>query len=148
MCALLFVLFVLDLAHVRDLMSRAKLRNIWSHIPAWAALLLGGGALVSSARADVTPQPSETQNVVLKMDGNDILISRDGRHFEELRLGDTREALHLRKLLRDEAADGRSITVPVGSMIVASGGASGKGWGWKTGQQPASRLPAKKDDVK
>ena len=134
-------------------MSRAKLGNIWSHILAWAALLFGGGALMSSAQADVKQQPQDrpdfaTREVVVKTDGENILISQDGRHFEQLRLGDTREALHLRKLLRDEAADGRSITVPVGSMIVASGGATGRGWGWKTGQQPASRLPAKKDDVK
>jgi hypothetical protein len=134
-------------------MSRAKLRNFWSHIPAWVALLFGGGALISSAQAGVKQQPQgqpdfATREVVVKTDGENILISQDGRHFEELRLGDTREALHLRKLLRDEAADGQSITIPVGSMIVASGGATGKGWGWKTGQQPASRLPAKKDDVK
>jgi hypothetical protein len=134
-------------------MSRAKLRNFWSHIPAWVALLFGGGALISNAQADVKQQPQgqpdfATREVVVKTDGENILISQDGRHFEELRLGDTREALHLRKLLRDEAADGQSITIPVGSMIVASGGATGKGWGWKTGQQPASRLPAKKDDVK
>jgi hypothetical protein len=134
-------------------MSRAKLRNFWSHIPAWVALLFGGGALMSSAQADVKQQPQgqpdfTTREVVVKTDGEHILISQDGSKFEELRLGDTREALHLRKLLRDETSDGRTITVPVGSMIVASGGATGKGWGWKTGQQPASRLPAKKDDVK
>src|ERR1700748_2994165 len=105
MCALLFV--VLDLVHVRHLMSRAKLRNIWSYIPAWTALLLGGGALMSTARADVSPQPSsrpETHEVVVKMDGDNILISQDGRNFEALPLGDTREAAHLRKLLRDEAS--------------------------------------------
>ena len=132
-------------------MSRAKLRNIWSYIPAWAALLLGGGAFVDSARADVSLQPPsrpQAHEVVVKLDGNNILISQDGRHFEQLALGDTSEAMHLLKLLRDEASDGRSVTIPTGSMIVASGGATGKGWGWKTGQQPASRLPAKKDDVK
>ncbi len=134
-------------------MSRAKLGNIWSLLPAWAALLLGGGALMSSAQADVKQQPQgqpdlATREVVVKTDGENILISQDGRHFEALRLGDTREALHLRKLLQDEASDGQTITIPVGSMIVASGGATGRGWGWKTGQQPASRLPAKKDDVK
>jgi hypothetical protein len=82
----------------------------------------------------------------VKIDGDKILISQDGRNCEELRLGDTREALHLRMLLRDEVSDGRSITVPVGSMIVASGGASGRGW--KSGQQPTSRLPANKESGK
>jgi hypothetical protein len=134
-------------------MSRAKLRNFWSYIPAWVALLFGGGALMSNAQADVKQPPQgqpdfATREVVVKTDGEHILISQDGSKFEELRLGDSREALHLRKLLRDETSDGRTITVPVGSMIVASGGATGKGWGWKTGQQPASRLPTKKDDVK
>ncbi len=134
-------------------MSRAKLRNVWSHLPAWGALLLSGGALVGSAQADVRPQSTSqsdpgTHEVVVKIDGDNILISQDGRNFEELRLGDTREALHLRKLLRDEVSDGRSITVPVGSMIVASGGASGRGWGWKSAQQPTSPLTAKKESGK
>ena len=149
MCALLFVLY---LARVRDLMSRAKLRNVWTYLAAWGALLLGSGALVGSAQADVGPgSPGQSDlgtHVVLKIDGDKILISQDGRNFEELRLGDTREALHLRSLLRDEVSDGRSITVPVGSMIVASGGASGRGWGWKSGQQPTSRLPANKGSGK
>ncbi|RZN23281.1 hypothetical protein [Bradyrhizobium sp. Leo121] len=60
------------------------------------------------------------------IDSEKIFISQDGRTFEELHLGDTPEAAHLKKLLRDEA-DGRSVSVPVGSMIVASGGGSGKG---------------------
>ena len=133
-------------------MSRAKLRNLWSHFPSWVALLLSGGALVSSARADVNPQPPSrpdfrSHEVVVKIDGENILLSQDGKNFEELRVGDTREALHLRRLLRDEASDGRSITIPVGSMIVASGGASGKGWGWKS-RQPTSPPPGKKDGDK
>lgn len=134
-------------------MSRAKLRYIWSHLPAWAALLLSGGALISSARADVKPRPPsqsdlQAHEVVVKIDGENIFISQDGSNFEVLRLGDTPEALHLRKLLRDEASDGRAVSIPVGSMIVASGGASGKGWGWKTGPQSTSRLPGKRENDK
>ena len=134
-------------------MSRAKPRNVWSKLPAWGALLLSGGALISGARADVKPQtPSrsdfETHEVVVKIDGDNIFISQDGSNFEQLRLGDTREALYLRRLLRDEVSDGRPIAIPVGSMIVASGGASGKGWGWKTGQQPTPPLPGKKEGGK
>lgn len=144
---------VLYFARVRCLMSRAKLRNIWSYLPAWGALLLGGGALIGGARADVKPQPSSPSNleaheVVVKIDGENIFISQDGSHFEELRLGNTREAVHLKKLLRDEVSDGRSVTLPVGSMIVASGGASGKGWGWKTAPQPTSNPSGKKENGK
>jgi hypothetical protein len=134
-------------------MSRTKLRNIWSRLPAWGALLLSGGALMSGARADVKPQPPgrsdfEAREVVVKVDGEKLFISQDGSHFEELRLGDTREALHLRKLLQDEVSDGQSVTLPVGSMIVASGGASGKGWGWKSAQQPPPQPSGKKANGK
>jgi len=103
---------------------------------------------MSSARADVKPQPPGPHEVVVKIDGEKLFISQDGSHFEELRLGDTREALHLRKLLRDEVSDGQSVTLPVGSMIVASGGASGKGWGWKSAQQPPPQPPGKKANGK
>jgi hypothetical protein len=102
--------------------------------------LLGFGALVGDARADrpefrpsgTTPEPSSRSasrpdEVAVRIDGENIYISQDGSLFEELRLGDTPEAALLKKLLRDEAADGRSVSVPVGSMIVASGGGSGKG---------------------
>src|SRR6202034_3062351 len=97
-CALLLILYF---ARVRYLMSCAKLRNIWSHLPAWGALLLSGGALISGDRAGVTPQPPgqsnlEAHEVVVKIDGEKLFISQDGSRFEELRLGDTREAVHLR----------------------------------------------------
>ena len=113
-------------------MSRAKLRNIWLQLPAWGALLLSGGALIGGARADIKPQPPSRSalgphEVAVKMDGENLYISQDGSNFEELRLGNTPEAVHFRKLLRDEGSDGRSVAVPVGSMIVASGGGSGKG---------------------
>ena len=125
-------------------MSRAKLGNIWSHILAWAALLFGGGALTSSAQADVPkPRPSglmpdlfgkqlsRSDEVVLRLDGEKIYLSQGGSAFEELRLGDTPEALHLRKLLRDAGGSGQSVSVPIGSTIVASGGGGASGWGWK-----------------
>jgi hypothetical protein len=132
-------------------MSRAKLRKIWSHLPAWGALLLGFGALIGGARADrpelpsgTTPEPSSrsssrSNEVAVRIDGENIYISQDGSTFEELYLGDTPEAAHLRKLLRDEGADGRSVSIPVGSMIVASGGGSGKG---QKPKQQSSRATA------
>jgi len=121
-------------------MSRAKLRNIWSRLPAWGALLLGLGTLIGDARADRpelrpsgTPaEPSSRSasragEVAVRIDGEKIYISQDGNTFEELHLGDTPEAAHLKKLLRDEGADGGSVSIPVGSMIVASGGGGTKG---------------------
>jgi hypothetical protein len=64
---------------------------------------------------------------MIRIIGDKIHISQDGRSFEELRLGDTPEAAHLKKLLLDAGAVGQSIAVPIGSMIVASGGGRGDG---------------------
>jgi hypothetical protein len=120
-------------------MPRARLRNIWSYRPALGALLLGFGALIGGARAErpglqppATPEPSSQsalrpEEILVRIDGESIYISQDAGSFEELRLGDTPEAAHLRELLRNEGADRRSVSIPVGSMIVASGGGSGKG---------------------
>ena len=120
-------------------MSHAKLRNIWSHLLAWGALLLTSGAPIGDARANspelrssgTTPEASRSTlgrgEVAVRIDGETIYASQDGTTFIELRLGDTAEAAHLKKLLRDRGADDRTVSVPVGSMIVASGGGSGKG---------------------
>lgn len=120
-------------------MSRASLKNIWLQMPAWGALMLGA-LLAGGARADrsqlqppeATPEPSRqvaarSDEVAVRIDGDNIYISQRGSAFEELRLGDTPDAAHLRKLLRDAGAEGQSVSVPIGAMIVASGGGSGKG---------------------
>jgi hypothetical protein len=62
--------------------------------------------------------------VAVRIEGENIYISQGGRAFEELHLGDTAEAVRFRKLLLDAGALGQSITVPIGSTIVASGGGS------------------------
>jgi len=121
-------------------MSRASLKNIWSQLPAWGALMVAFGALLAGdARADrsqlqppeAAPEPSRLASrldqVAIRIDGENIYISQRGSAFEELRLGDTPDAAHLRKLLRDAGAEGQSVFVPIGAMIVASGGGSGKG---------------------
>jgi len=121
-------------------MSRAELRNSGSRLPARGALLLGLGTLIGDARADRpelrpsgTPaEPSSRSasragEVAIRINGEKIYISQDGNTFEELHLGDTPEAAHLKKLLRDEGADGGAVSIPVGSMIVASGGGGTKG---------------------
>ncbi len=114
-------------------MSRASLKNIWSHLPAWGALMLGFGALLAGgARADKSQLPPpeatpESSRRLVSIEGENIFISQRGSAFEELLLGDTPDAAHLRKLLRDAGAVGQSVSVPIGSMIVASGGGSGTG---------------------
>jgi hypothetical protein len=57
--------------------------------------------------------------------------------FEELHLGDTPEAAHLRKLLRDAGGTGKSVSVPTGSMIVAGGGGGAAGWSSKSKPKPS-----------
>jgi hypothetical protein len=64
---------------------------------------------------------------VVRIDGENVYISQDGSTFEQLYLGDTLEAAHLRTLLLDEGAARRSVSIPVGAMIVASGGGGGNG---------------------
>jgi hypothetical protein len=121
-------------------MSPAKLKSFWSRLPALGALMLGFGVFAGDARADRTQlQPleatpdssgraaSNSNEVMLRLDGENVLMSQDGGAFEPLRLGDTPEALLLKKLLRDAGAEAQSVAVPVGAMIVASGGGSGKG---------------------
>jgi hypothetical protein len=118
-------------------MPRARLRNIWSYLPALGALLLGFGALDGGARAErpglqppATPSSQSAlrpEEILVRIDGEKVYTAQDAGSFEELRLGDTPEAAHLRELLREEGADRRSVSIPVGAMIVASGGGSGKG---------------------
>jgi hypothetical protein len=121
-------------------MSREKLKSIWSQFPALGALLVGFGASFGQhAQADqatIKPSPesqspiqldTRADEVTLRLDGDTIYISQHGSPLEKLRLGDTPEAAYLGKLLRDAGAVGQSVSVPIGSMIVASGGGSGNG---------------------
>ena len=137
-------------------MLRAILKNVWSRIPAWGALMLGVGVLIGgNARADQPKPPeltpdlsgqssSRSDEVALRLDGEDIYVSQRGGAFEELRLGDTPEAAHLRKLLRDAGGVGKSVSVPTGSTIVAGGGGGAAGWGSKSKQ----RTPPGSEDGK
>jgi hypothetical protein len=112
-------------------MSRASLKNVWSRMLAWGALMLGFGVLIgSNARADHPKPPeltpdlsgqslSRADEVALRLDGETIYFSQGGGAFEELRLGDTLEAVRLRKLLRDAGGMGQSVSVPVRRMAAA-----------------------------
>jgi len=127
-------------------MSRSSLKNFWSRMPAWGALMLGFGVLIGgNARADQprTPDlsgqsPSRSDEVALRLDGENIYLSQGGSAFEKLRLGDTPEAAHLRKLLRDAGGMEQPVSVPIGSTIVAGGGGGASGWDWKSKQKKRS----------
>jgi hypothetical protein len=85
------------------------------------------GQLTRAASESPTQAAPNSSDAAIRIDGDAISISQNGGAFEELRLGNTPEAAYLRKLLQEAGAGARSVTVPVGSMIVASGGGSGKG---------------------
>jgi hypothetical protein len=94
------------------------------------ALALGLGALLGGeAQADHSPAIggtlSTSSNVVLRADGDTIYISERGGAFRELTLGHTAEAAELRRLLKQAGAE--SLTVPVGSFVVANGGGNASG---------------------
>ena len=119
-------------------MSAAKMKHPWSKLSALGAVVLGTSLAqvghADQAQAEPIAMPETTQTtavgqheVVLRLEGDCIYISQNGGVFKELRLGDTPEANHLRKLLRETGALQRPVSIPVGATIVASGGASGKG---------------------
>jgi hypothetical protein len=101
-------------------------------LSALGALVLGT-SLAQVAHADrahaqpIATRETSQNEVALRMDGDSVYIAQSGGGFEELRLGDTSEARHLRQLLREAGALQQPISIPVGAMIVASGGGSGKG---------------------
>lgn len=122
-------------------MLRSKFRNGWSKAPRWAALALGFGPLLAgnggAAKAELQPGSAGTvppagrrasaDEVVVRTDGDRVFLSQGGGAFEELPLGNTPEATYLRRLLGAAGAGGASVTVPVGTIIVANGGGQGDG---------------------
>jgi hypothetical protein len=108
-------------------MSSARLKNVWSKLPLRGALALGLGAFFASGAQSPTQAAASSNDAAIRVDGDTIYVSHNGDAFEELRLGNTPEVAYLRKLLQEAGASSGSVTVPVGSMIVASGGGSGKG---------------------
>jgi hypothetical protein len=125
-------------------MSSANMKHV--KLSALGAVVLGtslaqvGHADQAQAKPIAMPEIAQTtavgrHEVALRLDGDSIHISQNGGVFEELRLGDTPEANHLRKLLRETGALQQPVSIPVGATIVASGGASGKG------EKPKDHIP-------
>jgi hypothetical protein len=141
-------------------MSRPILRKSWLRLSQWSALLLGA-VFASSAwggKPDLQPTGSTAGprdqssphfgEILIRTEGAKIYVSQDGSGFEELSLGETPDAAALRKLLSDAGAAKAPVSVPIGSIIVASGGGAGDGAKPKppdatgTGPAPTGSAPA------
>jgi hypothetical protein len=119
-------------------MSSIEPKKRWLRLPKWGAVLLGFGAFFASdARADKSAvEPPGTaagpanrggigiDEVLIRTEGDRILISRDGSTFNELSLGNSPEAAYFRKLLRDMGTANGDLSIPTGSIIVANGGSN------------------------
>jgi hypothetical protein len=117
-------------------MARSSFMLWRLRLPRWTALFLGFGALFA---ADAEAGQPENQaggsaggaledrgtagEVVIRAEGGKIYLSENGSGFEELSLTDTPEAAHLLRLLKETGAADSTMTVPVGGIIVAEGGA-------------------------
>jgi hypothetical protein len=121
------------------------LKPNWLRLPGGIALALGLGAFApASAQPDPQPavqNPTQSGELLLRVEREQLQISENGGPFEELVLKDTTEARHLKKLIeRHNAAEGSSV-VGVGTTILASGG--GAGFFWNPFAKKDTRPPGK-----
>lgn len=65
----------------------------------------------------------ELAQVLVRKDGDQVYFSEDGTAYRELALRDTPDGARLKKLLNEMDLGPEAISVPVGRMIVADGGA-------------------------
>jgi hypothetical protein len=122
-----------------NFMTPSNLRKNLQRFGKWGALALGFGGLCA---ADVAAEKSELRsfapgvpsneqrdvsggNVLLRLDRGIIFIAEHGGAFEPLALKDSRQAEELRRLLSEAGAAKKPVSVPIGAMIVANGGAAG-----------------------
>ena len=135
-------------------MARAS-SKAWFRLPRWGALALGFSALfggdAGAATSDVSPlgsAPPQKEHgaaldeVVVRTQGDKVYVSERGGSFQELALGNTPEALYLRKLLDEAGASTGPISVPVGSIIVANGGSGVSGPTPAAASTPSKSKPA------
>ena len=120
-------------------MPQAILRKSWLRLSRWCVLMLG--AVFASSAWGERPEmktpgtaaaPSAQRDpllgeVLVRAEGTKIYISQGGSPFEELSLEETSDASVLRNLLSDAGAAKTPISIPVGSIIVASGGGGADG---------------------
>jgi len=114
----------------------------WLRLPSRIALLLGLGALSAAAAnpngaeahigkgADGIPQESATEfgDLLIWTEGGRIYLAEPGKSGEDLCLGDTLEAQHLRQLLEQHGATAPSRRVPFGRILLVGGGGCGFDW--------------------
>ena len=119
----------------------SNLRKSLRRMRKWGALALGFGGLFAVSAAADTPQLQSLEAgtgshrqlglgqhaVMVRLEGEAIYISEREGVFEELSLRDAGQAAYLRELLRETGAAERAVSVPVGSIIVANGGAAQDG---------------------
>jgi hypothetical protein len=121
-------------------MSRVKIKQSLFRLSKWVAFILGIGALFAGEpRADESRiQPVgamgptnrfglNADEVLIRIEGEQIYISQDGSLFKELSLVSAPASTYFKDLLRDATTTGGQITVPIGPMIVASGGSGTNG---------------------
>jgi hypothetical protein len=125
----------------------------WLRLPSRVALLLGLGALsAAGAKADTpdlgkepmrVPQHSAKTFGELRIWNDDgrIFVSEAGREAQELRLGDTAEARHLRQLLARDGAAAESPHILQDRIILVGGGGDGFHWA-PAGKTRTSGKPA------
>jgi hypothetical protein len=112
----------------------------WLRLPSRIALLVGVGTVSAvAAKADTAgadqqftrvPQQSAKSfgELLIWSDGGRIYVSESGKPAQELRLGDTAEARHLRQILEREGAAPGSPRVVRDRMILVGGGGEGFHW--------------------
>ena len=119
-------------------MSRANLKESLFGLSKWVAFILGCGALFAGevqannsqnqpngAMGPSTLRALNSDQVLLRLEGEKIFISHDGSTFKELALADAPTVDYFKALLRD--ANSAEIAVPIGPIIVANGGGGANG---------------------
>ena len=120
-------------------MSLAK----WLPLPSRIAVLLGMGALSATGAPPAMAEPELGKGplrvpqqsaksfgeVMIWSEAGRIYFSESGNEAQELRLGDTPQARHLRELLAREGAVAESPRVLQHRLILVGGGGSAVHWG-------------------
>jgi hypothetical protein len=123
-----------------DPMSRANMKRSLLWLSKWVAFILGCGALFAGEapadKSQIEPVgatgPSSrlgpvSDEVLIRIEGEKIYTSQSGSPFKELALVDAPAATSFKELLKGATTTNGQIAVPIGSIIVASGGSGANG---------------------